>query len=396
MTERTLWRHAGFRRLFASSTSYALGIQVYQLALPLAFYELTRSAGVMTGLRAIELLPNLLLAMFIGVWVDRIERARWARRAMAGMVVLMGAQALLLAHATSLIALFFGAAFGLMTLNYVYGICRMGLVKEMLPPALLLPATGQLSTITQVAAVAGPALAGVLVGWQPAAGLWAAMLALLFAAGLLRGLDLPSRPVATTAFWPAFLDGWRVLRANRPLWHVAWVIVATNASAGVVDVMFLFRARDQLQIAPGTLGAMVALAACGGLVGGMACGTLRRHLGLGRLLTLAMTVEAASIALLATGQGAPLLVASLALNSFAQVVGNVCVWGYRQESTASEYIGRVSGLTGSLFKLGMPLALVVSGQLAVQQSIAMLLGLCAGVHLLASLGVRWSAMYAVR
>ena len=27
----------------------------------------------------------------------------------------------------------------LMTLNYVYGICRMGLVKEMLPSALLLP-----------------------------------------------------------------------------------------------------------------------------------------------------------------------------------------------------------------------------------------------------------------
>jgi DHA3 family macrolide efflux protein-like MFS transporter len=396
MSERALWRHAGFRRLFASSASYALGIQVYQLALPLAFYELTRSAGVMTGLRAVELLPNLLLAMFIGVWVDRIERARWARRAMAGMVVLMGTQALLLAHGTSLIALFFGAAFGLMTLNYVYGICRIGLVKEMLPPALLLPATGQLSTVTQVAAVAGPALAGVLVAWQPAAGLWAAMAALLCAAALLRGLDLPSRPIATMAFWPAFRDGWRVLRENRPLWHVAWVIVATNGSAGVVDVLFLFRARDQLQIAPGTLGAMVALAACGGLVGGMACGALRRHLGLGRLLTLAMSVEAVSIALLATGHGAALLVASLALNSFAQVVGNVCVWGYRQESTASDYIGRVSGMTGSLFKLGMPLALVVSGQLAAQQSIGVLLGVCAAVHLLASMGVRWSAMYAVR
>ena len=396
MSEPTLWRHAGFRRLFASSTSFALGIQVYQLALPLAFYELTRSAGVMTGLRAIELLPNLLLAMFIGVWVDRVERARWARRAMAGMVMLMGAQALLLAHGTSLITLFFGAAFALMTLNYVYGICRIGLVKEMLPPALLLPATGQLSTITQVAAVAGPALAGMLVAWRPAAGLWAAMLALLCAAALLRGLDLPSRPTTATAFWPAFREGWRVLRANRPLWHVAWLIVATNGSAGVVEVLFLFRARDQLQIAPGALGAMVALAACGGVVGGMACGALRRRLGLGRLLAQAMGVEAASIALLAIGQNAPVLVASLALNSFAQVVGNVCVWGYRQESTTSETIGRVSGMTGSLFKLGMPLALVVSGQLAAQQSIAVLLGVCAGVHLLASVGVRWSAMYPVR
>jgi MFS family permease len=396
MTEPSLWRHAGFRRLFVSSSCFALGVQVYQLGLPLAFYELTRSAGVMTGLRAVELLPNLLLAMFIGVWVDRIDRARWARRAMTGMVALMAAQALLLASGDRLLVPFFAAAFALMTLHYVYGICRMGLVKEMLPSALLLPATGQLSTVTQVAALAGPALAGVLVAWRPEACLWASMAALLCAAALLRGFDLPSRPATPGAFWPAFREGWRVLRANRPLWHAAWVIVATNGSAGVVEVLFLFRARDQLQLAPALLGAMMAVAAGGGILAGMGSGTMRRGLGLGRLLAAAMASEAASIAVLATATGVPMLLAGLSLNSFAQVAGNVCVWGYRQESTASEHIGRVSGMTGSLFKLGMPLALVASGQWAAQQPLAMLLGLCAAVHLLAALCLRCSAMYAVR
>ena len=396
MSEPTLWRNARFRRLFASSACFSLGVQVYQLALPLAFYELTRSAGVMTGLRAVELLPNLLLAMFIGVWVDRVDRARWARGAMAGMVLLMGAQALLLAQGDRLIVPFFGAAFALMTLNYVHGICRMGLVKEILPPALLLPATGQLSTITQVAAIAGPALAGALVAWRPEACLWASMAALMSAAMLLRKLDLPSRPVDAGAFWPALREGWRVLRANRPLWHVAWVIVATNGSAGVVEVLFLFRARDQLQLTPAILGAMLALAAGGGIAAGMLSGTMRRRVGLGRLLAAAMAFEAMSISVLASAQGATMLVAGLALNSFAQVAGNVCVWGYRQESTASEHIGRVSGATGSLFKLGMPLALVVSGQLAAQQPLTPLLCLCAGVHLVAALCVRCSAMYPVR
>ncbi len=396
MSDYILWRNVGFRRLIASSACFALGVQIYQLALPLAFYELTRSAGIMTGLRAVELLPNLLLAMFIGVWVDRVDRARWARRAMAGMVVLMGAQSLLLPRADSLVVPFFAAAFALMTLNYVYGICRMGLVKEMLPSALLLPATGQLSTVTQVAAIAGPALAGMLVAWRPDACLWASMGALLSAAMLLRGLDLPSRPLSTGAFWPAYREGWRVLRANRPLWHVAWIIVATNGSAGVVEVLFLFRARDQLQFSPALLGAMLAFAAAGGIAAGMLSGAMRRRVGLGRLLTAAMAFEAASIAVLATGGSATMLVAGLALNSFAQVAGNVCVWGYRQESTASEHIGRVSGVTGSLFKLGMPLALVVSGQLAAQQSLTALLAVCAGVHVLAALGVRCSAMYSVR
>jgi predicted MFS family arabinose efflux permease len=222
------------------------------------------------------------------------------------------------------------------------------------------------------------------------------MVTLLCAAALLRGLDLPSRPVASGAFWPAFREGWRVLRANRPLWHVAWVIVATNGSAGVVEVLFLFRARDQLQLSPALLGAMVALAAGGGIAAGLLSGKMRRNLGLGRLLSAAMAFEAVSIAVLATGRSAAVLIAGLALNGFAQVAGNVCVWGYRQESTASEHIGRISGMTGSLFKLGMPLALVVSGQLAAQQPLTILLGVCAGVHVLAALSVRWSAMYSVR
>lgn len=396
MSDRAVWRHAGFRRLFLSSSCFALGVQVYQLALPLAFYELTRSAAVMTGLRAVELLPNLLLAMFIGVWVDRVDRARWARRAMTGMVALMGAQALLLDRGGDLVVPFFGAAFALMTLHYVYGICRIGLLKEMLPPALLLPATGQLSTIAQVAAVGGPALAGLLVAWRPQACLWASMAGLLVAAALLRGLDLPSRPQAPAAFWPAFREGWRVLRANRPLWQTAWVIVATNGAAGVVEVLFLFRARDQLQFSPAALGVMVAMAACGGLAAGVLAGGMRRRVGLGRLLAASFAFEGASIVLLASGHAAATLVAGLALNSFAQVAGNVCVWGYRQESTASEHIGRVSGATGSLFKLGMPLALVVSGRLATPGLLTALLGACAGVQLLASVCVRCSAMYRVR
>jgi len=396
MSSSALWQHAGFRRLYVSAAAYALGTQVYQLALPLIFYELTHSAAVMSGLRAVELLPNLLLAMFIGVWVDRIDRGLWARRAMAGMVALMGLQVLLLPRGAAVLPLFFGCAFALMTLNYVYGICRIGLLKEMLPAPLLLPATGQLSVVAQVVAVAGPALAGLLTGWRLALGLWLPMAALALAAWLLRGLDLARQPHAAGAFWPAFREGWRVLRANRPLWHLAWLIVLTNGSAGVVDVLFLFRARDQLQFAPAALGLLYAVAALGGVAAGMLCGALRARVGLGRLLSLSFALEAASILVLAWGSSAAVLVAGLAANSFGTVVGNVCVWGYRQESTESRHIGRVSGATGSLFKLAMPLALVLSGQLAANLPLGPLLSACAGVHAVAVLGLLRSAAFRVR
>jgi hypothetical protein len=398
MSDAALWHHAGFRRLFAASSSFSLATQVYQLALPLAFYELTRSASVMTAMRATELLPNLLLAMFIGVWVDRIDRGRWARRAITGMVALMGVQALLLPHGAAVLPVFFGCAFALMTLNYVYAICRMGLVKEMLPAPLLLAGTGQLSVIAQVAAVAGPALAGALVARRLELALWVPMAGLALAAMLLRGLDLPQRPPGAAGFWRDWREGWQVLRANRPLWQVSWIVVAMNGSAGVVEVLFLFRARDQLQLGPATLGTLYAVAALGGVAAGFACSRLRRRWGLGRLLATFVAVEGASFLALAWATAVPVLVAGLAVNSFATVIGNVCIWGFRQESTQAAHIGRISGLTGSIFKLAMPFTLLVAGGLASHQGLAIgpLLSACAGLHALAALALRGSAVYLVR
>ena len=395
MPALSLWRHANYRRLFVSTASFSLGTQIYQLAMPLILYELTRSAAAMSTMRAVELLPNLLLAMFIGVWVDRIDRGRWARFAIGGMVVLMGAQALLLGQGAAALPFFYISAFALMTLNYLWAICRMGMIKEILPEHLLLPATGQLTVLNQVFAVLGPALAGGLLAWRLELGLWVPMAAMLLAAWLLRDLDLPARRPDAEGFWAEWREGWRVLIANRPLWQLTWAVVLINGSQGVVDILFLFRARDHLQLGPAELGLLYGLAGVGGVAGGLLCNRLRKRIGLGRLLGLELGVEALCILVLAWADSMPLLLLGLMLNCFASVLGNVCIWGYRQESTDSRFIGRISGLTGSIFKLLMPITLILSGSLAGNLPLGWLLTACAAAHLVTILGLRLSAVHRV-
>jgi MFS family permease len=395
MVSVSLWRHGQFRRLFASTTSFTLGTQIYQLGMPLILYELTRSAVAMTAMRAVELLPNLFLAMFIGVWVDRIDRGRWARLAIAGMVVLMGAQALMLREGATALPFFFVTAFVLMTLNYLYAICRMGMLKEILPAELLLPATAQLTVVGQVFAVLGPALAGALMAWKLELGLWLPMAAMLLSAWLLRDLRLETRVKNPGSFWAEWRAGWRVLVNNRPLWHMAWLVVLINGSQGVVDVIFLFRARDQLQLGLGEVGLLYGMAGVGGVVGGLVCSRLRKRFGLGRLIAMELLLETSCIALLAWSDSLPLLLLALVGSSFGSVIGNVCIWGYRQESTDSQYIGRISGLTGSIFKLLMPVTLVLSGAMTANMPVAWLLSTCAAAHLMTVLGVRLSAVYRI-
>lgn len=395
MSTTALWHHRQFRRIFVSTASFTLGTQIYQLGMPLILYELTQSAAAMTAMRAVELLPNLLLAMFIGVWVDRIDRGLWARLAITGMVLLMGAQAYMLPHGAAALPFFFGTAFVLMTLNYLYAICRMGMLKEILPSNLLLPATAQLTVVGQVFAVLGPALAGALMAWKLELGLWLPMLAMLLAAWLLRDLRLDKRRQDAGNFWSEWREGWRVLVDNRPLWHMAWLVVLINGSQGVVDVIFLFRARDQLQLGLGELGLLYGLAGIGGVVGGLVCSRLRKRWGLGRLMALELLLEAVCILLMAWSDSLPVLLLALVGSSFGSVIGNVCIWGYRQESTDSRYIGRISGLTGSIFKLLMPVTLVLSGALSSSWPLAWLLSACAGAHLVTVVGTRLSAVYRV-
>jgi DHA3 family macrolide efflux protein-like MFS transporter len=390
-----LWGHRQFRRIFVSTASFTLGTQIYQLAMPLILYELTKSAAVMTAMRAVELLPNLLLAMFIGVWVDRIDRGLWARLAIAGMVVLMASQAYMLQQGAAALPFFFVTAFLLMTLNYLWAICRMGMLKEILPADLLLPATAQLTVVGQVFTVIGPALAGALMAWKLELGLWLPMVAMLLAAWFLRDLQLERRSQHPAKFWADWREGWRVLVDNRPLWHMAWLVVLINGSQGVVDVIFLFRARDQLQLGLGELGLLYGLAGIGGVVGGLVCSRLRKYWGLGRLLAMELLLEANCILLMAWSDSLPVLLLALVGSSFGSVIGNVCIWGYRQESTDSRYIGRISGLTGSIFKLLMPVTLVLSGALSSSWPLAWLLSACAAVHLLTVIGTRLSAVYRV-
>ena len=46
----------------------------------------------------------------------------------------------------------------------------------------------------------------------------------------------------------------------------------------------------------------------------------------------------------------------------------VSVWALRQETTESHLIGRVVGITGSLFKVGMPVMIIFGGMYAEAQS----------------------------
>lgn len=396
--EEGLWQQPVFVGLFASTLFMALGSQIYQLALPLIIYELTHSLTAMSNLRAMEFLPNLLLAVFVGVWVDRVCRRRWAQRSLLAMAVMLAAAGGALALGVMPLWLFYPLAFAMMLCNYITAICRIGLVKSSVPQALLMPATSYLNTLFNLFAVTGPMLSGLIIAFASLSwGLWLPAILFLLSALMLLRVPVPPPPVlAERDFRRELGEGWRVLRGNVPLWQLAWMVVLANGASGVAEVLFLFRARDVLGLGAAELGLMFGFAGGGGIVAGLCVTRIRQYLGLGWVIVLAFALEGVAMLALASLESVPLLALVQCLSAFVVVCGNVCVWSYRQESTPGELIGRVSGLTGSLFKLLMPLSLWLSGALAGSWPVSVMMQMAAVLSLLAAMGCALGRVRALR
>lgn len=87
----SLWRNAGFVRLWFAQIVSSAGTAVTSLALPLtAILILDAGAAQMSFLGIARSLPPLLFSLFAGVWVDRSRRQPILVGADLGRAALLG------------------------------------------------------------------------------------------------------------------------------------------------------------------------------------------------------------------------------------------------------------------------------------------------------------------
>ncbi|MEM9787696.1 MAG: hypothetical protein AAF801_14425, partial [Pseudomonadota bacterium] len=64
---------------------------------------------------------------------------------------------------------------------------------------------------------------------------------------------------------------------------------------------------------------------------------------------------------------------------------DIGIWSYRQESTEAAHMGRVAGITGAIFKLGMPPVIFLAGWLADADALTSVFVLATGLFITAAL-----------
>lgn len=337
---------------------------ILAFSLPLLAFDLSGQGTDLALIKGAGFVPNILFAIFIGVINDRIRKALAFRRYTIALAVT--AALLLGAALTDRIALG-GLMLFMVVFNavaYAIGNAQMTLIRLTVPQDALADATALTSMVHSVVSTIGPAVAGLMLVWLGHLGvIWACFGLLVVAALIVTPLNPPEVVPPPQPFWPSLREGAAVLWANRELVHMTVVIVLTNAAAGAFDTALILKLKTAGTVSDFQIGVVLACAGVGAVVASRYAAGLRRWLGgrpaflypipllAGLYLVFILDLPLWLIALLAFVEGA------------VSIFFAIGVWSTRQETTEARHMGRVAGLTGAIFKLGMPPVIILSGVL---------------------------------
>jgi MFS family permease len=357
----SLWHNRDFVQFWSGETLSLYGTQITILALPLTavlvFHAGARELGL---LRFLELLPYPAFSLLFGVWVDRSRRrplmlgANLARMILLALVPILAAAGQLNLVSLMVITFAVGGA------SVLFDVSWMSYIPTLIQDRRhLVEANTKLGISASSADVAGPGLAGVIVGILTAPVALAldsfSYLVSLVSLLLIRVPEPhPPAPAERRRVGKELVEGLRWVFGHPYLRPVAFVGFFCNFFLMFVSSMFLYAVRDRA-LSPSTLGLILSMGAAGGLLGSLIAGPTVRRGRLGRIYRLSMAAVFLGPALIPAAGGSKAVVEGMFIASFfvsysGLSVANVVIVSLRQAVTPPSLMGRMSaGMRMMLF-----------------------------------------------
>ncbi|XLE02091.1 MFS transporter [Streptomyces sp. 184] len=370
-----MWREADFRRLWAGQTASQLGEHTGLVVLPLiAVLTLDVGAGELGALRAAGQVPILLLALFVGAWVDR-----WRTRTVmvwtdVGRAAVLGAAAGAGAVGWFGLPALFAVVFAVGALSVFFDVAYQASLVRLVERDQLVRGNSALESSRSAAQIGGPALGGALVS------LLSAPVAVASSAGCfalsflsirrIRGTErLPQGPERTARVWRRIREGLRFVAGNAVLRAVCLASVAFQIALAAMMTVYLLYLPRELGLPGAVVGLTLAATGPGALAGALLAAWLPRRAGYGTVLVAGAVVgDGVFLCVPALRGSSAVTVAVLVAVGFVFGAGgqlvNVTVMAVRQAATPDGMQGRVAA-TITFAGMGLtPLGSLLGGWLA--------------------------------
>jgi MFS family permease len=360
----TLWRRRDFMLLWSGQTVSEVGSAVTQLALPLlAVITLEASTFEVGLLTACTNLAFLVVALPAGAWVDRWRRKPVLVCGDFGRVVLLGSIPLAQALGVLQLPQLYLVAVLAGVLTVFFDVAYQSYVPMLVEPMELVDANGKIGASQAFGQVAGPSVAGVLIGSIGAA--YAIVIdaaSFLVSGGLTSAIrrieDKPEPRPSHRSLRDDIRDGLSFVVGHPILRRIVGCTGTSNFFSSAflaVEAVFLVRV---LGASPGVIGLVFSLGSVGGLIGGAFAGRIARRVDSARVIWMSIVVTGPFqflAALAIPGWGVALVGISAFAMSIGGVVYNSAQVSYRQAICPAVLLGRMNASVRFIVWGTMPL-----------------------------------------
>jgi len=405
----SLWRHRDFLKLWTAETVSQFGSQVSALAIPLvAIVVLQATAFQMGILQALGNVAFLLIGLPAGVWVDRLRRRPILIVGDLGRALALAW--IPLAHVLGVLAIWqlYVVALVVGVLTVFFDVAYQSYLPALVEREQLVDGNAKLQISEAGAAVAGPPLAGLLIGalTAPIAIVLDALSfvgSALFIFAIRRHEPAPEvkrdAEGRRTGMLVEMREGLGYVLGHRLLRNIAACTSTGNLFGSMAWTVVLLYLVRELHMGAELIGLIFGVGSVGFLVGALLPARIQRRIGLGPTIVVSSLIGGAGLLLVPLAppdSPIPFLIAAQLLVGMGNVVYNVSQVSLRQAITPDRLQGRMNATMRFLVWGTLPIGALIGGYLGGAIGLRETLFVGAGGEALAFLFVLFSPVRALR
>ena len=359
-------RHRDFRVLWIGLLLSSVGSQFTQVAMAWQIYELTDSPLQIGLLGLVRAVPQMFILLFGGLLADAMNRRKLMMVTQASLFFVSRALALLTLAGQVTPLKLYGVTVFLALFSSLESPSRQAIVTNLVPAEDLARAFAVFSTQRQIATIAGPSIAGLVLAFAGPgicygvdAASWLVMLASL---ALIR-TKLPERGGWRTISLDSLRAGFRFVWSHAVIFPFLMMDFGANIF-GTVRSLFPIYARDILAVGPQGLGILYAASAAGALLGALGFSVWGPARQAGRWILFGVTIYGLTLLLFAGSHLFWLSVLLLVGSGIGDTISAILRSTINQLSTPDELRGRMASINSIFTNSGPQLGQFQAGALA--------------------------------
>jgi DHA3 family macrolide efflux protein-like MFS transporter len=361
------FRNRDFCALWIGQLLSQVGDNFVIIAILFVISKLTGSPLAIGILALVATLPQVLLGLIGGVFVDRLDRklVMIVSDVVRGLAVL----ALVFVQRADQLYILYIVSFVMVTVGLFFNPARNAVIPNMVSGEILLTANALIQASQIIAVILGASIAGLVIGWLgPNFAFVFDSFSFAVSAATIATMNIPplnSKPGKTESrvIWNQLLEGLLFIKRSFPLRHVMITTAVATLGFGAIMVLGIVYLREELGIGAEGFGFLYAFQGLGVVIGGAIIGRFASNAYSNRVVGGCMVVLGLAIMAFAVAPSYPLVLVAVAIVGLSIVAARAALATLTQRLVPDEKRGRVGSAVNMVIGASSSASMALSGLL---------------------------------